>query len=223
MTHRLILGLLLLALAGCASSGMSSNGRPDPGDDYSGADAGTLVYAVGTVRGFGMRFAFPYSRTQALSGETVDDWQGRIRPSVGGAVYLKILNPDFEGFETGHLVTRALPPGRYNIRDFEFFGSGPAGSYGWSSAVPFSIAFTIEPGKATYIGSFMRSLAPPGDTGKIGAAGYFIVANRAARDLLIARERLPSDTVVMEQVTDVDRFGSAVLRSRSLEPADAVP
>jgi len=221
LTQPIILLILALDISGCASTGTAGRSGPRVGADYTGDDAGVLVYAVGTVRGFGMRFSFPYGRVQVSDGAATDDWKGRIRPSVGGAIYLKILNPDFEGFETGHVVTRKLPPGHYAISDFEFFGSGPAGSYEWNSKVPFSIEFVIEAGKATYIGSFMRSLAPPGGAAGIGAPGYFLIANRSDRDLPIARPRMRADITILKQVTDVEKFGSAVLRSKSLEPMDA--
>lgn len=209
--------VITTCLAACASNSDTRKG-PDPGKPYAAEDAGYLVYAVGTVRGFGMRFSFPYARFETAEGKPAEDWRGDIRPHVGGAIYLKIQQPDFEGFETGHVVTRRLPPGRYVISDFEFFGSGIFESYEWNSAVPFAIEFEINAGRATYIGSFMRSLTPEGYQDALGAAGYFLVANRAKRDIPIADERLPDSVVVVEQVTDVERFGSLVLRSKALEP-----
>jgi hypothetical protein len=223
LTHRIFFAFVIFGLFGCASTGTVGGNGPKAGEDYTGADAGVLIYAVGTVRGFGMRFRFPYSLTQSSDREALGNWKGYIRPRVGGAIYLKIIDPDFEGYETGHVVSRKLPPGRYTISDFEFFGSGPDGSYEWKPQAPFSINFTIEQGTATYVGSFMRSLAPPGDPSGIGPAGYFLVADRAERDLPIAMSRLPAGMTVLEQVTDVDQFGSKVLRSKSLEPMDAVP
>ena len=137
---------------------------------------------------------------------------------MGGAIYLKVQQPDFEGYETGHVVTRRLPPGKYQIADFEFYGSGIGGSYEWNSAVPFAIEFDIQPGRATYIGSFMRSLTPEGYQPVLGAAGYFLVSNQASRDVPIAIDRLPASVSVVEQVTDVEQFKSQVLRSKALEP-----
>lgn len=211
MIMRGILFVLALAVAACAS------GPRTPGGDeraYMGEDAGYLVYSVGTVRGFGMRFAFPYEPVDAAAGA----WGGAIKPTVGGAIYLKILDPDFEGFETGHVVVRALPPGQYEIRNLEFYGSGIGGSYQWSAAEPFLIPFTVEPGQATYIGSYMRSLSPEGYRERLGAAGYFLVADRSGRDLPIARARLPEGVSVETQFTDVEQFGNLALRSQPLEP-----
>ena len=217
MTRLINVVAISLCVAACAAN---PNARKGPAADtpYEAADAGYLVYAVGTVRGFGMRFSFPYTRVETPDGESIEDWRGRIRPHVGGAIYLTVQQPDFEGFETGHVVTRPLPAGKFAITDFEFFGSGIAGSYEWNSAVPFTMEFDIQPGRATYIGSFMRSLTPDGYQQALGAAGYFLVSNRASRDVPIAISRLPDSVSVVEQVTDVDQFDSIVLRSKALEP-----
>jgi len=68
---------------------------------------------------------------------------------------------------------------------------------------------------ATYIGSFMRapslgtSLAPT-----LGASGFFVIADRSARDLPIARTRMPTLPDIITQVSDVERFGNALLLGR---------
>jgi hypothetical protein len=181
---------------------------------YAGEDGGYVAYAVGTIA-IGMHFDFPYRRVAGPDGAPVNDWKGTIEPKLGGAIYLKIKNPDFAGRETGQIVVRRLPPGDYLIDNFAFYGSSPLGAaYDWSSAKPFAIRFSIRPGKATYIGSFMRapslgtSLEPT-----LGAAGFFVVANRSARDLPLIGPKLPAGYEVVTQVTDVDAFGSPALRS----------
>jgi hypothetical protein len=181
---------------------------------YAGEDGGYVAYAVGTIT-LGMHFDFPYGRVALPDGTAVNDWRGMIEPKLGGAIYLKIKNPDFEGRETGQIVVRRLPPGDYLIDNFAFYGSSPTGAtYDWSSAKPFAIRFTIQPGKATYIGSFMR--APSLGTTlqpTLGAAGFFVVADRSARDLPLIGAKLPAGCEVVTQVTDVAAFGSAALRS----------
>lgn len=182
--------------------------------DYAGADAGYLVYAVGTVR-IGMDFDFSYRRVGAADGGPAGAWGGKIEPKLGGAIYLKIKNPDFTGEESGHVVVRRLPPGRYQVDKFLFAGSNLAGtSYRWSSAAPFALPFSIRPGEATYIGSFMRapSLGTPLQP-VLGAAGFFVVANRADRDLPIARAKLPAGTEIRTEVEDVSKFASPALRT----------
>ena len=182
--------------------------------EYSGPDAGYLVYSVGTVR-IGMHFNFAYKRVSNAVGAPAEDWKGKIQPRLGGAIYLKVKNPDFTGEESGHVVVTPLPPGRYEVHDFGFAGSSPlGGSVRWSPAKPFSLPFTIRSGEATYIGSFMRapSLGTPLQP-VLGAAGFFVIADRAERDVPIARSRLPASVSLTPEVTDVSLFKSAVLRS----------
>ena len=181
--------------------------------EYAGPDAGYLVYSVGTVR-IGMHFDFSYRRLSTLEGAPAEDWRGKIEPKLGGAIYLKVKDPDFTGEETGHVVVTRLPPGRYEVNSFAFAGMSARGSVHWSPAKPFALPFSIRSGQATYIGSFMRapSLGTPLQA-KLGAAGFFVVADRATRDLPIAKSRLPAGTAIDDEVTDVSKFGSEVLRT----------
>ena len=186
--------------------------------EYTEGDGGYLIYAVVTIR-IGMQFEFPYRRSATSNGTLVNDWNGQIEPSTGGMWTMKNKNPDFAGFETGHVIVRRLPPGHYVISNFGFAGSSPLGGrYDWSSAKPFAMEFDIRPGRATYIGSFMRSPTPkPELRAQLGYAGYFLIADRSDRDLPIARAKLPLLPGVDIQVTDVEQFGSAALRNHSLE------
>jgi len=188
----------------------SSSAKPR---EYDGPDGGYLVYSVGTVR-IGMHFDFSYRRVSTPDGAAVQDWQGKIQPKLGGAIYLKVKDPDFTGEESGHVIVARLPPGQYRVDNFAFGGFAPGrGSVRWSPAKPFALPFIIRSGAATYIGSFMRapSLGTPLQS-KLGAAGYFLIADRSNRDLPIARTRLPAGTPVTAEVTDVSQFGSEVLR-----------
>lgn len=185
----------------------------DTSPDYRGADGGFVVYAVGTIA-IGMRFDFHYRRVALLDGTPSQDWAGTIAPIVGGAWVLRVKNPDFAGRETGHVVVRRLPPGQYVIDQFAFAGGGVGmGAIDWSSGVPFSIRFSIRPGEATYIGSFMRapSLGTPLES-EGNAAGYFVIADRSKRDVPIARAKVPTLAAITTEVTDVTQFGSIVLR-----------
>jgi hypothetical protein len=199
--------ILMLAVVPTAAS---QAGKPK---DYDGADAGYLVYAVGVVR-LPAAFEFPYGRVATSDGGPVDDWKGLIEPKLGGAFYLKVKNPDFDKEETGHVVVRRLPPGRYQVRSFRFFGQIPGiASYSWKPTQSFALPFDIRSGEATYIGSFSRAMATAAMRPDIGGGPYFVIANRAQRDLPIAMSRLPSMMKITQQVTDVRQFGL-----RSLEP-----
>lgn len=215
MKRRTFIASTAFAAASLAATAPAFAARePRP---YDGADGGWLVFAVGTVDGFGMDFGFPYRRLAGADGAAAPEWKGMIEPRLGGAIYLRIKNPDFEGAETGHVVVRRVPPGGYVIDRFIFGGSVPGvGGFEWSSARPFALPFDIRPGEATYIGSFMRavSLGTPLEP-QLGAAGFFVVADRSARDTPLARQRLPAEARMTTQVTDVDAFGSIALRTQA--------
>jgi hypothetical protein len=209
--------LLRAFFAAClmlAAAGASARSLPK---DYAGPDAGYVVYSVGTIQ-IGMDYNFSYHRVSAPGGAPANDWKSKIEPYLGGAIYLKIKNPDFSGRETGHVIVRRLPPGNYVVDGFFFAGWTPGMAHRWSSKVPFALPFAIAPGQATYIGSFMRapSLGTPLEP-QLKAAGFFVIADRSQRDLPIARAKLPGLPQPGVQVTDVDTLGSFVLRSREPE------
>jgi hypothetical protein len=206
---RKLLMALLAALVALPAAAIAKD------KDYAGQDAGYLVYSVGNVRGVGLDFSFSYGRTPTLDGAPATDWKGKIEPRLGGAIYLKIKNPDFVGEESGHVIVRRLPPGRYVVNGFYFGGFVPGvGSFAWSPSRPFALPFVIRSGEATYIGSFMRSVSLGTPLQPIlGASGFFVVADRSDRDLPLARSRLPADTRIAVEVTDVSAFGSEILRT----------
>jgi hypothetical protein len=201
----------LIAIPGPARSGDR---------DYRGEDGGYLVYSVGAPNNLGLPYWFSYHRTATVDGRPAEDWKDRIYPRLGGAIYLRMKRPDFTGAETGQVHVQRLPSGSYVVDEFHFDGLLPGVvTYSWSSGKPFSLPFTIRPGEATYIGTFMRfpslgtSLQPV-----LGAAGFFVVADRSERDLSVAKTKLPESAKITVQVTDVSRFGNAALR---VSPPDA--
>jgi hypothetical protein len=103
-----------------------------------------------------------------------------------------------------------LPPGQYLIDQFAFAGGGICMvRIDWSSAVPFSVRFTIKPGEASCIGTFMRapSVQTPSESKFYGA--LFLIANRRMHNVQIANAKVPT---LVSITTDVTRFGSIVLR-----------
>ena len=186
--------------------------------DYRGEDGGYLVYSVGTIR-IGMQFEFSYRRVALSNGAEANDFKGRIVPKVGGMWTLKVKNPDFSGRETGHVVIRRLPAGRYVIDRFNFGGHLPGvGDFRWSPERPFALPFDIKPNRTTYVGSFMR--APSLGTAlqpTLGAVGFFVITDRSARDLPVARAKLTTLPEADVQVTDVDAFAMPILRTREPE------
>lgn len=175
-------------------------------EDYSGDDAGYLIYSAGSIA-MPLAFQFPYKRVAGPSGEPASDWSGQIESRTGGFSRLRVSNAEYSGRETGRVFVRRLPPGEYEIDDFRF-----AGTRRFSSRRPFSIRFTIRPGQATYIGNFARapSLGTPLQR-TLGAVGFFVISDKSERDIALARARIPDLPPVTISVTDVSALGHSML------------
>src|ERR1700722_4299905 len=160
--------------------------------DYSGDDAGFMVIAMGSgtsIESRAVSYTLQFRKKGSPEIGTVSFTPHRPAvPFVG-------TKRDFdEPNETGFVDVRKLAPG-----DYEFYGISAA-MYGalqwrWQPDDEFSIPFTIFPGVATYLGDFRGvstsrrsalSLGAPLPTG-----AYFVVSNRADRDLPIARRKAP--------------------------------
>lgn len=200
------LSVFFLPIVAACIAAAPASARTDK--DYTGADAGYIVYAVGTVDGAGIGYNFSYSRMATLDRSPVKDWKGKIEPKLGAqGIYLKVKDPDYVGDEVGHVRVRRLPPGQYAVNGYSF------GSYYSTAENPFRLPFTIRTGQATYIGSFARgvSLATPLRK-SLKAMGYFVVADRSTRDLPIAEAHLPG-VPITSSVTDVNQFDNIMLRT----------
>ncbi len=172
---------------------------------------GALIYSVGSVD-IAMNFEFGFQRTATSSGEEVNDNRGAMICRCVGFFSPRPSNLDYYGREAGRVFVRSLPPGRYEIYDFGFSGTIIVAGVEWSSATPFSIPFTINPGEATYIGNFAR--APSLGTRlepQLGAVGYFVISDQSERDLAIARARDVALPPVRVDVTDVSNLGHPML------------
>jgi hypothetical protein len=181
--------------------------------DYDGPDGGFLIYSAGSIRG-PINFAFRYKRIRGPAGGAASDWGGTIGCGCVGFIRAQAGGADYQGRETGRVHVRRLPPGDYEVFNFGFSGSLGTSVVTTSSARPFSIPFTIRPGGAVYIGSFARtpSLGTPLQR-ELGAMGFFVIANRAERDLAIARRQRPELPEPVIAFTDVSGWGNAMLRS----------
>lgn len=172
---------------------------------------GTLIYSVGSVD-IAMNFEFGFQRTATLAGEAVADNRGAMVCRCVGFFRPRPNNLDYYGREAGRVFVQSLPAGRYEIHDFGFRGTLIVAGVEWSSAIPFAIPFTINPGEATYIGNFAR--APSLGTSlesQLGAVGYFVVSDQSERDLAIARARNAALPAVRVEVTDVSSLGHPML------------
>lgn len=195
-----IIGLLALILAIPAVARSADK-------EYTGSDAGYLAYSVGSVPQYAWPYEFSYHRIDARPD---GDWKGYITPKIN-VWTSKMKSPDFVGEEVGHVYVKRLPPGEYVVDDFQFSGFLPGVAFfDWGPSKKFAVPFTIQPGEATYIGTFMRlnSWESPQEV-----IGHFVIADRAERDLPLLKSRLPEDTKITVEITDVSKFGSRAFRT----------
>ncbi|BAV34186.1 hypothetical protein SCL_1895 [Sulfuricaulis limicola] len=133
----MLVAAICLILVGCATSDVSKDFSLSP-DSKSGLLIGSVKY-LGPVSGYRVYF-------KGLNNNE----KGYFEAGSSNAVSLFSTRYDFPDVG-GKLQVTELIPGNYEI-------------YGWavqsgvahlSQTTPFSIKFKIEPGKATYIGSFI--------------------------------------------------------------------
>jgi hypothetical protein len=180
--------------------------------DYHGADAGVLIYSSGSIE-IPMNVTFHFRRVALPNGQKASDWQGAIGCRCVGVVHAKISDADYTGRETGKVVTRNLPPGRYEIYNFLISGFNGVSVVDTSSKKKFAIPFEIKAGEATYIGNFARANAPS----RQGPVSYFVISDKSERDLPIAQARVPNLPPIRNEVFDVTKLENAVLRTTEVE------
>jgi hypothetical protein len=183
---------------------------------YRGADVGFLVYSVGTIVR-PMNFNFLYRK---LPRDAEPKWNGSMSCDCmqrnwwsGVESYPKGI--DYSGSESGFVIVEKLPPGHYEIYDFGMDGWNAVSTIHWSTKVPFSIPFEIESGKATYIGNFARGCwcarMPPSVANYLG---YFVISDKSARDIAIARTKESAIPDVSVDVWDATKLNSPIFFAR---------
>jgi hypothetical protein len=180
--------------------------------DYRGPDAGVLIYSSGSIE-LPMNVTFHFRRIELPNGQKASDWQGAIGCRCVGFVRAQRSDADYTGHETGKVVARNLPPGRYEIYNFLMSGFNGVSTVNTTSRKKFSIPFEIKAGEATYIGNFARAIVP---TGK-GPISYFVITDKSERDLPIAQARRPDMPPVRNEVFDVTKLEHPALRTTEFE------
>lgn len=206
-TRFLMLGVLVLAV-------VLGWGRGADAEEYRGADGGYVVWSAGS-RAIPMNFTFHYRGLAPAPGMR-RAWAGTLGCGCVG-MWGARRDFDYTGVENGKVTIQRLPPGEYEIHDFGFGGSVAGTITSFSSGRPFVIPFTVRSGQTTYIGGFARAVSlGTALEPTLGAAGYFVIADESARDLPIARAKMPDLPDVTIQVADVSAFGHPALRARPL-------
>lgn len=181
MVNRICLLLCTLLLTACASVG----GR----NEYQGPDAGVAALSLG---------ARPTSAYQSFTllfrKAGAADAQPAGRFTYFHSNFFSKQKKDYDTREEqGAVVSVALPPGDYEIYDFEIFLNAGTVQNTYRSRRPFSIPFTVAPGKLTYLGSYQaydvrgrNFLGLP-----VPAGAVFVVRDRHESDLRLLNARIP--------------------------------
>lgn len=184
----LLITMVSLVLGGCATM-IPSN--------YSGPDAGYLVF------GFGAAPGTTYSAYKFMirkKGENSETAISYLQDNLFWST-----ERDFDDqTENGYVAVRSLPQGDYEIYNFEIHLNGGMIQTDYGSRNDFSIPFKVTAGKAVYIGDFTAVKL----TGRnifgmsVHAGAYFLVSDKSGRDLPIARRKVPTLPEVQMSVPD---------------------
>jgi len=167
------LGAVLLAvvLAACMNLKM-----------YQGADAGYLVASL----------AMAHDSTYGNVQFDFRSRDGKVASYLFWVNDAAVIGPaaDFHSADAkGGVATVRLAPGQYELYSFGVKGS----DLEYAPRAAYSIPFTIESGKTTYLGQFLTlGLPRKGLFGnEILGAPYFVVSNQQARDMVLASAKVP--------------------------------
>ncbi len=162
--------------------------------DYAGEDAGKVVIGIGAAKGTG------YSHYALLIRDpTKRDAPAGQKAIASFAFYQNNMwygqDLDYKNeLETGVVLVKSLPPGQYEIYNFDIYLNTGVAESQFSSREDFSVPFTVSPGQTTYLGNFqangIKGKNMFGMTVPHGGA-VFAVSNRAQRELTIARSKDP--------------------------------
>jgi len=181
---RLLLALVVTLLAGCATTSSIST-------EYAGPDGGQVVVGIGAAKGTNYGSYSLYFRSLDAQAQA-----GGPKPS-GRFVYFQdnpfsLQKRDYDtSAENGVVFVASLPPGRYEIFNFNVFLNAGMTQTSFGSRTDFSIPFEVKPGKAVYLGNFQAN----GVRGQnifgmsIAAGAFFVVDSRLQADIALARAR----------------------------------
>ena len=196
---------LILIISGCATG----NRIPL---DYSGVDTGYAIISIGHTK------ETQYSSYKFLF-RTVDK---KAENMVGywAPFFLKKHKGDFENDRSiGTVELLRLPPGEYEIYNFDIFMNLGLIQTNYKAKTDFSIPFIVKPNEATYIGEYIAdNLGHNFIDASIGGA-YFIISDKKARDVEIVNNNNPNIEFihVSNAVPSVDKIGCPLLTANEIK------
>lgn len=185
---------------------------------YTGSDAGTLIYGAGIENSTtNLNFRLEYREVRPDGSRSGGVGSISVKRSAMNGELPREFGPSDP--ELGQVVIQHLKPGRYEV--FNYYMSWACGYYKicFDSNDPhdvteadkndFSLPFAIEPGKALYLGDF-TAYASQNNILAPGAVLY--ITDKSARDLDIARKRVPKLGEIVVAVPDVGQARMKSLR-----------
>lgn len=187
---RIPLMICTLLLTACASTGAGRG-------EYQGPDAGVAVAGMGSpAKSPYQSYTLLYRKVGVKDPAAME--KGRF--TFFHSSLFSSQKKDYDNSqEKGAVLSAALSPGRYEIYDFEVFYNAGTRQMTYRSRTPFSIPFTVTPGKVTYLGSYQaHTLYNKIFRIPFPAGAVFVVEDRRESDLRLLKERqanLPSEIV----------------------------
>jgi hypothetical protein len=200
---------LVASLAGCAAGPTAQADRSL--QVINAEDGGTIVGSIGArpVALFKTEGS-PYT-SHTIYFRKVGSKKGGTLEFAPPNPPFRVYTPDFQDEQVkANLFKLTLPAGEYELYSVSFYYNNGTSESTFTPKAEFSIPFTVEKGKVTYLGSltargiwgrnFLRMPVPAG--------GYFVVEDRRTRDLPLIQSRLS---------------GPATPQVKLLEPAQGIP
>jgi hypothetical protein len=214
---RIFAVLLPLLVAGCIGSGSVSGPPADSifntgplSGKYPGADAGYLVVTIAAQTDTLYDDYWIYFRRKDRSADN-QIWWGQQNPVDQRKLDIK------NDKEEGMVDVRRLPPGDYEIFNFQVHRNAGYLQTWWGSKQDFSIPFSIIAGRATYVGELM-AVGLKGEKGFLGArsplGAYFVLTDKSDRDVPIAKQKEPGIGEVVSAVIDPAALANPMITRR---------
>ena len=201
MRYRLCAFLAMLLLWGCAKGPMEVYRGTAP---LAGQPAGYVVVSISREKE-----GLPFSAYRLKFRNLADKEEGvlaLVMPEFAESK-LDVSNSTHEGA----VAALRLPPGKYEIYNFEVEGASALGTSIWGAKRDFSIPFEVTDGKFTYVGAY-ESASTYGENifgMKVLAGLYWRLSNQSERDLAALKARMPTLTAasVLVAVPDPASLG----------------
>ena len=156
--------------------------------DYGGNDAGHVVMGIGAVADS------PYTRYAFTFRRSGDNATFRlvyfITPQLRLSTPIRYQTPD----EAGVIEAASIPRGKYEMVNFEAAINLGLATQNFSARQDFSIPFEVRANEVVYLGNYQGNpIRARTESGRVVARGpFFVVEDRSAADLRLAKDRIPS-------------------------------